>query len=137
VPLLFALVTLGFALVQKATGKKSPEALQRLQAKAAQQRLVEAQRLATGGSTAEFYAEVEHALVSFLEAKLGASLKGLTRPELAQRLEPSGVAPGDRDRIIAVFELCDLGRYAPGMGEASARRRAIEEAARAMEGWPT
>lgn len=135
-PLIFSLVALGFGLVRQAAGQQSPEALKRQQAKAAHQRLVGAQRLATEGSTADFYAEVEHALVSFLEAKLSAPLKGLTRPELTARLDLAGVASTDRDRIAAVFELCDLGRYAPGMGETSARKRALEEAARAMEGWP-
>jgi hypothetical protein len=35
-----------------------------------------------------------------------------------------------------VFETCDLGRYAPGMGDSQARRRALDDAAHAMEVWP-
>lgn len=136
-PLTLSVLALGVTFARQAAAKKSPEALQRLQAKAAQQRLVVAQGLLARGSTVDFYAEVEHALVSFLEAKLGAPLKGLTRPELVARLDAAGVPSAERDRIAAVFELCDLGRYAPGMGEPSARRRAIDEAAAALEGWPT
>ena len=50
-------------------------------------------------------------------------------------LTEAGIAEVERARIIAVLEICDMGRYAPGMGEATARRRALSEAAQAMEGW--
>lgn len=136
-PVAFSLLGLGVGLVRQRSGRRSPEALQRLKANAAKKRLLSAQRLAAAGSTGDFYAEVEHALTSFLEAKLGTPLKGLTRPELTARLEGTTAAPEVRQRVAAVFELCDLGRYAPGMGEPSARRRALEDAAAAMEGWPT
>ena len=134
-PIAFSLITLAFGFLRQAASRTSPEALKRQRAKAAHKRLVVAQELAKSGSTADFYAEVEQALLAFLEAKLDAQLKGLTRPELVGRLEASGVPGPQRERIMAVFELCDLGRFAPGMGEATARRRAMEEAAAAMEGW--
>jgi hypothetical protein len=133
----FALTLLGFgvAFVRGALGQESPEARKKQQAKAARKRLSAAEKLLKQGSTADFYAEVARALTSFLEAKLDAPLAGLTRAELATRLEAAGVEAAERARIAAVLETCDMGRYAPGMGDAAARRRALEDAAAAMEGW--
>lgn len=136
-PLALSLAGLGFGLARRATAHQSPEALQRHQAKAAHHRLLGAQRLAEGASASAFYAEVQRAVESFLEAKLGAPVKGFTRPELTARLEAAGVPADARVRFAAVLELCDLGRYAPGLGEATARERALSEATAAMEGWPT
>jgi hypothetical protein len=122
-------------LVRRALKKETPQSRQKKQAKAARTRLAAAQKLARGGSTSEFYAEVERALISFLEARLGAEVRSLTRPALAVCLSNAGVADDERDRILRVLETCDMGRYAPGMGEAAARARAVDDAAAAMELW--
>ncbi len=124
-----------FALVRGAVGRETSESLKKKQAKAARKRLAAAQHLLVKGSPTQFYAEVERALTSFLEARLGTPLTGLTRPELAAKLEAAGVTEQERHRIATVFDTCDLGRYAPGMGEVSARRRSLDDAAAAMEGW--
>jgi hypothetical protein len=80
--------------------------------------------------------EVERALRSFLEAKLNVPVTGLTRDALDGVMAAAKVPSSERARILAVFETCDLGRYAPGMGEASARTKALDDAAWAMESWP-
>lgn len=138
----FGLAPLGLALllvlgstVRGALVKETPESRQKKQARAARKRLAEAEKLAKVGSPTEFYAEVERALTSFLEAKLGHDLKGLTRPELGEKLSAAKVGDDERDRILRVLETCDMGRYAPGMGEPSARAQAIDDAATAMELW--
>jgi hypothetical protein len=128
--LLAALLVLGLG----AAVKETPESRRKQQAKAARKRLAAADKLARGGSTVDFYAEVERALFGFLESHLG-DLKGLTRPELIARLAAAGVPEEERGRVARVLETCDMGRYAPGMGEASARARAVEDAAAAMEHW--
>jgi BatD DUF11 like domain len=134
-PVALSLVFGLFALVRGAVGRETDESLKKKQAKAARKRLAAAQHLLVKGSPTQFYAEVERALTSFIEARLGTPLTGLTRPELAAKLEAAGVAEQERHRIATVFDTCDLGRYAPGMGEVAARRRSLDDAAAAMEGW--
>ena len=101
----------------------------------ARKRLAAAEKLLQHGSVGDFYAEVERALVSFMSAKLGTPVTGLQRAELVAKLTEAGVAEAERQRIVQVLETCDLGRYAPGMGDVAARRRALDDAAAAMEGW--
>jgi BatD DUF11 like domain len=122
-------------LARGALRRQSPQALRRQQAKAAQRRLQAARKLAAGASATDFYAEVERALLGFLEAQLSTPLASLTRPELAERLAAAEVPETERARILAVLERCDLGRYAREASEGPARQHALEDAAAAMEGW--
>ncbi len=64
------------------------------------------------------------------------NVTGLTRPQLDEAMTAAKVPEPVRKRVLAVFENCDLGRYAPGMGDPSARRHALDDAAHAMEVWP-
>ena len=134
-PLLLTLLAGAFLVARGAVGAETPESLKRKQARAARKRLAAAQKLLKGGSTSDFYAEVERALTSFMSARLGTPVLGLVRADLVTKLTEAGIAEAERARIVTVLETCDLGRYAPGMGEAAARRRAVSEAAAAMEGW--
>jgi hypothetical protein len=122
-------------LIRGALGNTSPEAQKKQQARAARKRLAAAEKLSKAGKPSDFYAEVERALNSFLEAKLGAPVTGLTRAELDARLAEAGVPEPERRRLAAVFDTCDLGRYAPGMADLSSRQKALADAAAAMEGW--
>lgn len=135
-PLALSMMLLGFGLVRGAVSKTSPEAMKRAQAKAARKRLAAAEKLLGSASTPAFYEEVERALRSFLEAKLNVPVTGLTREALDAVMATATVPASERARVLAVFERCDLGRYAPGMGEASARNRTLDDAAAAMEAWP-
>lgn len=103
------------------------------QARAARARLKGARKLLERGAAADFYAEVERALRSFLEAKLGCAIGGLTRVELEALLDARQVPPAETARLLAVFDTCDLGRYAPGMGEHAARQKTLDDAGAAME----
>lgn len=134
-PVGLALLMGAFGLVRSAFGGQSPESLKKKQARAARKRLAAARKLSRAGPAADFYAEVERALTSFLDAKLGAPVTGLTRAELDVRLAEHGVVEPERKRLLAVFDSCDLGRYAPGMADLSSRARALDDAAAAMEGW--
>lgn len=134
-PIALSVLAAAFAFVRNTLGRRSPESIKKREARAARKRLAAAAKLLTAGSTSAFYEEVEHALSGFMTAKLGTPTGGLTRAELTARLVDAKVAEADRARIFAVLDLCDLGRYAPGMGETSARRKAMDDAAAAMEGW--
>lgn len=128
------LLLLGGALRER-LGRVTPEGQRKLQERAARARLSRAHKLAKSGKPADFYAEVERALTGFLEAKVGEPLIGLTRADLAARLEAHGVPESARQRIDAVLDSCALGRYAPGMADPSSRQHALSDAAAAMGGW--
>lgn len=108
------------------------------QVKEARKRLAEAEKLRTAGSKAEaFYAEVERALRSFLEARLRAPVSGLTRQALEARLEEAGVGAELREQVRYVLDSCEAGRYAPGAEEPRVREQVLRAAAAVMEGWET
>lgn len=130
-----SLLVLALGFLRSAFEQDTPENRKKKQAKAARKRLAAAAKVMKTGKATDFYAEVERALLSFLEARLATPVAALTRPQLAEALERAGVVEAERARILAVFETCDMGRYAPGMGEASARQRALDDAATAMELW--
>lgn len=134
-PVVLTLLLGAFLVVRGALGGETAASIKKKQARAARKRLAAAEHLLKKGSTAEFYAEVERALTSFMSAKLDAPVAGLVRAELLAKLTAAGIPEAERTRIVAVLETCDMGRYAPGMGEAAARRRALDDAAAAMEGW--
>lgn len=123
-------------LVRSRLGQEDEASRRNKQARAARQRLAQAEKLSSSGSTTEFYAEVDKALRSFLEARLSQNVTGLTREQLDAVMQTATIPEPVRQRVLAVFETCDVGRYAPGMGDGSARRRALDDAAHAMEAWP-
>ncbi|MDX2011916.1 MAG: BatD family protein [Myxococcaceae bacterium] len=135
-PVALGLVLGAVALVRGQLGQEDAAQRRERQAKAARRRLAQAEKVSASGSTADFYAEVDKALRSFLEARLGQPVTGLTRPQLDEAMQGARVPDDVRARVLGVFETCDLGRYAPGMGDAAARRRALDDAAHAMEVWP-
>jgi hypothetical protein len=106
----------------------------RRRARAARRRLAEAKKLKNTKVASVFYAEVENALTHFLSAKLGAPTAGLTRTALAERMQMAGVPESIQAQVLGVLESCDVGRFAPGGGDAS-REAVLEEAQSAMEGW--
>lgn len=127
-------IALASALRRRLSQEDDATRLKR-QAKAARKRLTQAHKQLAQGSTEAFYGEVDHALRGFLEAKLGQPVAGLTRPQLDELMKGKKVKEAVRSRVSAVFETCDMGRFAPGMGDAAARQRALDDAAKAMEGW--
>lgn len=130
-------VWLAVGLVGRVRGRLQQEtegSTRRRQTRAAQKRLAEAERLAAEGRSAEFHAEVERALLGFLEAQLRAPVQGLTRDALVARLAEAGVPEAARARVLRVLEACEVGRFAPG-GGGPARDRVLADAAAAMDTW--
>lgn len=134
-PLIATLLAGAFVFVRGSLGPETKESIQKRQARAARKRLAAAEKLMAGGTTGDFYAEIERALGSFMSAKLGVTVVGMQRAELVQKLTEAGLSELDRKRIVHVLETCDTGRFAPGMGDAGARKLALDEAAKAMEVW--
>ncbi|MBI3184605.1 MAG: protein BatD [Myxococcales bacterium] len=122
------------AMVRGALGREDEASRKRKKARAARARLAAAEKLAQKGTPDEFYGEVEKALLHLLEAKLGGPAQGLTRPQLDERMAAHGVPAERRAKVLSVLETCEMGRYAPGGGNA-ARGRALDDAEEAMEGW--
>ncbi|MBN1206773.1 MAG: protein BatD [Myxococcaceae bacterium] len=106
----------------------------RQQAKAARKRLAAAEKRVGEGSTSAFYAEVEKAVMGFLEARLQIPVVGLTREALGEKMAAAGVAPERRSKVLFVLEACDMGRFGGG-AELSERNRILDQAEAVMEGW--
>ncbi|MBK7858247.1 MAG: protein BatD [Archangiaceae bacterium] len=131
-------LTLGFAafgLMRRATSGSDPASEKKKKARAARARLAAAEKLRASGKTADFYSEVEKALLSFLDTRLSQAASGLTREQLDLKMAAAGASEDVRARVKSALETCDVGRYAPGMGDDAARGRALDEAARAIEAW--
>lgn len=126
-----------FGLVRRVSSGSDPASEKKRKARAARARLAAAEKLRATGKTTDFYTEVEKALVSFLEARLGEPVAGLTREQLELKMSDAGAADAVRARVKSALDTCDMGRFAPGMGDATARGRALDEAATAMEAWDT
>jgi hypothetical protein len=127
-----ALGLLGFARRRLATEDAGTRA--RKKARAARGRLAAAEKLKQGKDSKAFYGEVEHALMGFMEAKLGVPVGGLTRESLEARLASAGISDALRARVRRVLDLCDLGRFAPGNPEAQADSL-LDMTSSIMEGW--
>jgi hypothetical protein len=125
-----------FGLVRARFGREDAQSLRKRKARAARRRLQMAEKLRETESAADFYAEVDKALVHLLEARFGEPVGGLTRDALDERLRAHGVSEEARRRVLSVLETCELGRFAPPSSTAAdrdARSRAMEEAVAAME----
>lgn len=120
---------------RRALGATSPEAHRRQKTKEARRRLAGAEKMLGSAKPADFYNEVEKAVTGFLDARLQVACTGLTRDQLDEKLKAASCPEDVRQKIRAVLDTCDMGRFAPGMGEAAARNKALEDAAVAMGAW--
>ncbi|HVE84790.1 MAG TPA: BatD family protein [Myxococcales bacterium] len=135
-PVALWLGVLGAGFVRAAARREDPAGRQRKRARAARARLAAAEQLKGSRNAGAFYGEVEKAVLGFLEARLGEPVGGLTRDELAARMEGSGV-PADRvEQVRALLDQCDLGRFAPGAGDGASRDQMLADAMALMEEWP-
>ncbi|MBM4378853.1 MAG: protein BatD [Deltaproteobacteria bacterium] len=107
--------------------------LRKQQARAARKRLAAAERLVSGKAET-FYAEVERALLAFLESRLGEPVQGLTRGPLEQKLRAAGAKDALVAAVAQVLDTCEMGRFAPGAVSGS-REKLLDQAEAAMEGW--
>jgi hypothetical protein len=106
------------ARARRRAGRDDPETRARERARVAREGLARARALAEGPADA-FYTELERAVLSSLERRVGTPVGGLQRTELLERLEASGYPELLRARVVGLLEACEAARYAPGMGAAS------------------
>jgi hypothetical protein len=79
------------------------------------------------GSDDEALDRLLHALREYLGAKFALPAGALIYADVAPRLEAAGVDADVRDRLRALFDVCEAGRYAGGAVSMS-RREAVEQA---------
>lgn len=130
---LFAISLLVTALKNRQT-TLDEGTLKKRKARDARKRLAEAEKLKASGKPDAFYGEVEKALLTFLEAKLGTPVQGLTRVQLQSTLRANNVPEERIGKVVSVLDACDLGRFAPGAAGHS-RDDVLDQAEAAMEGW--
>lgn len=95
----------------------------------AKKHLKQAKSLLENGSTVEYFAELEHAVLGFLGNRMNISERGLTRAQLDAALTNAGVDSDISDRIQVLLERCDRGRFAPGSFATADLENAFDEAA--------
>lgn len=108
-------------------------ALKKQKVRDARKRLSGAEKL-KGAKPDEFYGEVEKALLSYIEGKLGYPVQGLTRDVLISKLKASNIAEEPIKSVVAVLDACDTGRFAPGAATLS-RDQVLDLAESAIEGF--
>jgi hypothetical protein len=123
----------GAGLFYSALTRKDPEARKRKAGSRARRRLKRGEELLAAREVDGFYAEVHRALSDYLVDKLLSPVAGLTRAELAARLNAAGLGAAGVQRLCAVLDTCDAGRFAPGAGERAAMERLLAEATASMQ----
>lgn len=132
-PLVLWIGLTAFGLLRSAVRQQDEGTRKRKAGSRTRRRLRTAKDLMKAGKPDAFYAEVSRALNDYLAAKLGTPVAGLTRPELASRLQAAG-APGElAGRLGAALDTCDAGRFAPGATEGSTMKRVHAEALGVMD----
>jgi hypothetical protein len=83
------------------------------------------------GESGPFFIEIDRVIREALASRLGCPVKGLRMDELRALLAVRGLPANEIDRLIALLEECDRGRFAPGRadGQASAALGALQDAA--------
>ena len=132
-PAALVLVSLAGA-VSARRARRDPATERRRRTRAARGMLAAAARLQDSGTDAAFSEQVEHAVVTFLQARVGSGLTGLTRQALRDTLSRAG-APETVELCAArVLDTCDAVRFAPGAVRLD-RQALLREAERVLEGW--
>ncbi len=93
-------------------------------------RLREAGRRAAEGDG--FHGTLQEAVVAFIADQGNRPAPGLTRDRCRQELEDRGVDPALVDRVDAVLERCEFGRYAPADSDRGAREELLAETEEAV-----
>lgn len=115
---LLVLVTGGENLRARLT-RETPGRLRRAVSRRIARNLGRARDLRQQGDKASFFGAISAALRDLLDHKLGELTEGMTRGELAGRLEAAGFSPEQVAAVTEELENCDFARFAPSAsGEA-------------------
>ena len=102
--------------------------------KTARRRFEKARKFAEAGNAEEFYPAVAAALTEFFGDQFNRSGRGITRPEIAETFDAAGVGNDLKEEFIAVLEVCDQARFAPGAGGAASIRELYHRAVEVLGG---
>ena len=89
-------------------------------------RLREARRRASDGDG--FHAALQEAVVTFIADQADLPAPGLTPDRCRTELEDRGLGTDLVDRVAAVLERCEFGRYSPAASDRAAREELLAEA---------
>ena len=90
--------------------------------------LKRADELLKSGRTADFFEELERAVLGFIGNRLNVAERGLTREQLQQLLAGRGIPEESRHRLVRLLDHCDRGRFAPSSESPSDLEDALAEA---------
>ena len=91
----------------------------------ARKRLAEQRKTGQNTLPAEFFADLQRILVSFLEDRLEAQIAGDTMSDLRARLLSRGFSPKAADDVITEMESCDFARFAASAGQEKEKEQAL------------
>ena len=90
--------------------------------------LKQAMELLQGGDTKGYFEEVERAVLGFVGNRLDVAEKGLTRHQLDALLARRGASEAIQERLRALLDLCDRGRFAPASFSPENKEDAFDDA---------
>jgi hypothetical protein len=124
-PVAFVLLWGGGERLRARLRRETAGSLRRAAGRRTRRHLRRAAQLLRQGEAVPFYAAVAAGLRSLLDHKLGLSIEGLTRPELAERMRRAGFPDELVEAVAAELEVCDAARFAPAADQTAV---AMEEA---------
>jgi hypothetical protein len=98
----------------------------------ARKKLSRARELARKEQSADFYAEIQSALLSYIADKLNISPHGLTFDRIEELLEDKGAEADLLDRMVRLMEKADFARFAPGSISSDDISESLEQAEEIM-----
>lgn len=102
-------------------------------ADAARKRLRKANKLANGGDSAAFYAELAGAMRSYFADKFHLDAAGLTVDQIEDALREREIDEGLVIRVRSLLEECDMARYAPVQRDSGVMQRTCDNAAQLLQ----
>lgn len=66
----------------------------------------------------EFYASIAKALWGYISDKLSISPSGLTRDNVADKLNAYGLSGEDADKVLEILDRCEMARFTPNSSDA-------------------
>lgn len=126
-PLLF-LLALGLQASLQKLRTETPSGRRKRVLAEARSRLAAAERALATGTPGPAFTEVNEVLLSYATLRTGIGLRGLTSDEARAALEAKGAPPKLVDDLVAELKRCEFARFAPGGGQASEARAALERA---------
>jgi len=95
----------------------------------AAKRLKQAKKIMRGENVKDFYAEIYRAVIEYIADKSNIPHPSITKALLEDKLKARGVSENRIEKIKALFDICDMARFASGGFTGEDMLRTLEEAA--------